>query len=253
METTTLHYNGTAKLVFNKGKHHYTLDGKTMDGVTSVLGIKAVPALIPWAANCAADYVKEHLKPGIPLDEIEIQQLIDGAKKAHREASKKAMNYGTMLHSYIESWIKGENPPRPTNPMLLNATEQFHAWILEHNVKFLASEFKLLSKKYQYVGTGDFVAMVDGVKVLGDVKTSSGIYSTVWLQTNAYKAAYLEEHPEETIDHTMILRCGKDGSFEVKECDDFERNFAAFLAALSLYRWDKENQFDAMTRSDSKY
>jgi hypothetical protein len=104
METSTLHYNGTVKLLFNKAKHHYTLDGKTIDGVTSIIGIKNKPALVAWAANMAAEYVKNHIVAGKALDEIEIQQLVDGAKKAHRDFSGKAMNYGTALHSYIEQW-----------------------------------------------------------------------------------------------------------------------------------------------------
>jgi hypothetical protein len=149
--------------------------------------------------------------------------------------------------------IENGYPSIPTNPMLANAVSQFLIWVNDNNVKFLESEFKLLSKEYQYVGTGDFIAIVNGKKVLGDIKTSTAVYAEMWLQVAAYKAAYLEEHPEEVIDHTMILRCGKDGSFETKECDDFERNFAGFLAALSLYRWDKENQYNAMTKSNSPY
>ena len=50
------------KFEFDSVHHYYTLGGKRMYGVTSVLGVIAKNALIPWASKMACEYVREHLK-----------------------------------------------------------------------------------------------------------------------------------------------------------------------------------------------
>ena len=65
-----------------------------------------------------------------------------------------------------------------------------------------------------------------------------------YLQVAAYRQAIQEEFPELKINHTVIVRCGKDGSFEVKEMNDFNRNMKAFLGALALYRRLKEMKYN---------
>ena len=58
---------------FDEKKHRYYLDGKSMTGCTTVLGVIAKPALIQWAADHAAAYAlcsvspffKGRLIPGI--------------------------------------------------------------------------------------------------------------------------------------------------------------------------------------------
>ena len=47
---------------FNKEEHYYELDGKRLYGVTTVLGVIAKPALIPWAVKMAIDYIKDNCK-----------------------------------------------------------------------------------------------------------------------------------------------------------------------------------------------
>lgn len=251
METqyeTTKHYNDTVELVFDTKKHHYTWEGETVDGVTSILGVINKPALVYWSANQAAEYVEANLPLNTPLDEVQKKGLVEGAKKAHRNFLKDAADYGTLLHDWIECYIKstigqGSKPNMPTNPKLKESAEKFLNWIKEFDVKFIASEQKVMSKKYKFAGTFDFLATVKGKIVLGDIKTSSGIYDEMWLQTAAYKGAYLEEFADKHIDHTLIFRCGKDGSFEVKELNDYEKNYNAFVSALILYRRLKEMKF----------
>jgi hypothetical protein len=62
-------YAGNVILNFNPDKHLYTVDDKKIDGVTSILGVINKPALIAWAANCAADFIKATLKAGRSLDQ----------------------------------------------------------------------------------------------------------------------------------------------------------------------------------------
>lgn len=240
-------YGGEVELCFNPTKHHYTVDGKTVHGVTSILGVIAKPALVYWSAKMAAEYVDANLRVGQALDEVQKMELVEGAKKAHRSFLKKAGDYGTLLHEAIERYIKTGKEEKFQNATLQKGYTDFLTWAKNNKVEFKLSEKKVYSRKYNFAGTLDFTAIVNGKKVVGDLKTSSGIWDEYWLQLAAYKHAIQEEFPQTKVDHTLIIRCGKDGAFEVQELDDFEKNIKAFEGACALYEWQKERKFKELT------
>jgi hypothetical protein len=232
-------YNGTLELQFNADKHLYSIDGKKVDGTTSALGIIAKPALMYWAVNQAVAFFQEAIKPGVAYDEIQLKAMAEGMKSSHRKKKEDAADKGKMVHEWCEQWIAGQKPATPINPELKNATDQFLKWISENKVEFLESEKIIYSKEYNYAGTLDFVAKVNGKLMLGDFKTSTGIYDEYFLQTSAYQLAYEEEHPEVKIEGQIIVRIGKDASLEIRENHkrfDYNENAKAFISALTLYR-----------------
>ena len=233
-------YNGEVELIFDPTKHLYTVNGERVTGVTGAIGAIAKPALTYWAAKCAVEHLASRWQPGVGYDEIQIQEMLDGAKIAHVQFKESAGNKGKMIHEWIEAFIKGQNPPSPINKELLKATEAFVQWTQEHKVKFILSEQKIYSKTHKYAGTLDFTAEVDGVSVIGDVKTSSGIYDEFFFQTAAYQFARKEEHPREVYDGNLIVRCGKDGSLQIAESLEYLENLTAFLGALAIYNRQQE-------------
>ena len=228
-------YNRSVELLFNEFRHAYFLEGKPIPSVTKILGVINKPALVNWAAGQVVDFLKEQLQPGVAYDEIQLQTMLEEARKAHYKKKTDAAGYGTFMHGYVEKYIKGEKPAMPVHEGLAEAVKKFHVWEAEHNVKFILSEQVIFSKTYQYSGTLDFVATIDGRLVLGDLKTSSGIYDEMWLQVAAYRLARSEEFPNEKYDDQAILRIGKDGSFEFKMAGRYEEDAQAFLSALNLY------------------
>ena len=134
MKTTTHLYNKTVPLEFDDDKHHYTIEGRTIDGVTSVLKILDKPALIPWAVNQAVGYMDKNLPVGVALDELQKKQLLDEAKKIYRKTASDAADLGTLTHEWCEKWIKGMNPEMPTNEILRQNAENFVKWATEHKV-----------------------------------------------------------------------------------------------------------------------
>jgi hypothetical protein len=244
INTISKHYNDTVCLTFNPVRHHYTVAGKTVDGCTSILGVINKPALVAWSANMAAKFIDANLEVNKPIDEIEKLKLVNGCKTAHRSFKEQAADIGKLFHAWADDYAQGKNPAMPTNPMLLKAVEQYLIWIKENKVVFKDSEKVVYSKKYNYAGTLDIVAEVNGKLCIIDLKTSSGIWDEYLLQVAAYKWALQEEFPEQRIDHVVIVRCGRDGSFEVKEVNDYEPNMNAFVGALILYRRLKAMKFD---------
>lgn len=230
-------YGGEVKLKFDTFRHKYSVEGKDVIGVTSVLGVIAKPALISWAANTAVDYVAEQIEPGKSYDELELDAVWQAAKKAHWTKKTDAGTIGSFVHKFVEQYIKGENPAVPVNEGLQNSANQFLSWVKEHDVKFLASEQPIYSKQYNYAGTLDFICKIDHKLYIGDLKTSSGIYDEYWLQTAAYRQAREEEFVNEKYAGQLIVRIGKDGEFEFGISNDEEKNkrlLEGFISALTL-------------------
>ena len=229
-------YGGKIILCFDPIKHKYTVKDKPVDGCTTVLKIINKPALMYWAVNQACDYIDKNLEVGVPVCEVEKKKLIDGAKKAHRKTLRNAGDLGTMLHELIEKKIKGLPYKEPVNEILKRSFGQFNQWVEANDIEFKLSEKKVYSKKHRYAGTLDFTCDVNGVSMMGDLKTSSGIWPEYSLQIAAYQYALQEEYPKIEINGGIIIRCGKDGVFEVKEVKNYKRNLRAFLSALNLHR-----------------
>lgn len=239
-------YNGSVGMLFKPFGHKYiieTVDGKRVDqeaiSVTTVLkNVIAKPVLINWAARMAVECVSEQIEPGKAYDEVELMSIFDKASKAHYQKKVDAGNLGTFVHNWVENYINGEHPVIPQNENLRRSVEKFLSWEKEHSVKFLLSEQQVYSKKYNYTGTIDFICMIDGEMYIGDLKTSSGIYSEYLIQTAAYRYARSEEYPEENYVGQIIVRVGKDdGVLEIaviKNDEWYRKMFTTFIAALKL-------------------
>ena len=247
-------YNDTVELMFDEDKHSYSINGTKIIGTTTALGVLHKPALLPWAVKMTITHLESCLKPGIIYDEIEIKNMLEDAKFAHKRRSSNAMDVGTGVHSWIQQHVAGLKPPMPVNQLMQNAIGAFLKWEKDHKVKFLESERLLYSKKHNYAGTLDFIAKVDGKIKIGDFKTSTGIYDEMWFQVAAYLQAYLEEFPSKEVVGGIIVRIGKDGALEIGErkdkdgkilengdyIADVKKNAAVFNAALTIYRRQAE-------------
>lgn len=235
-------YNDEIELCFEEKRHLYTVDNTKVAGVTGVTGVLNKPALVYWAVNKAVEYLDNTLEPGKAYDEIQLKKLLEEAKFAHRKASGDAADIGTIVHNWIESYIKGENPEPPINEKLKKSTQAFVKWTEENDVKFVLSEKKVYSRKYNFAGTLDFTAYIGKRKqmVIGDVKTSTGVYPEMFFQTAAYQLARQEEHPEEKYYSNIIVRCGKDGTLEVVESRQYKKNARCFLGLLAAYNRQSE-------------
>lgn len=229
-------YNGEILLEFDEEKHMYTLDGDKVDGVTGILSIINKPALLYWAVNQSVGYLQRNIRPGVIYDEIQLSKLMGEAKYAHKQRSTEASDIGKIVHRWIEEWIAGKQPKLPINQEARNAIAQFQSWVDTKDVEFLQSEKVVYSRKFNYAGTTDFIAKMGNKILLGDFKTSNGIWDEYWFQTAAYQHAFLEEFPDEEIHGNIIVRLGKDGTLEIKDSYEYEKNIVAFLGALALAR-----------------
>lgn len=224
------------KFTFNEGSHKYFYDGKPLTGVTTVLSVIAKPALIQWAANMACDFIQAVMTEGKPIT----LDVIKEARAAHRKKKEAAGQKGTDVHAEIEKYIKlmiadqdGKSMPMESyeNPMV----QKFVEWAVDNKVQFLMSEKRMYSPIHWLAGTADFTCIIDGKKYIGDLKTSNALYYEMFMQCAAYRLL-LEEMGETDFHGSILVRVGKDGSFETQERYDYETEKEAFLHALGLYK-----------------
>lgn len=234
-------------LTFNAKNHRYELDGKPVTGVTTILGVLAKPALIQWAADMTAKWIRENCTACDELSgdsgerhytchESDLQEAV----KAHIKKKEAAGERGTDVHALIEEYIKlciehGGNAltAHRNDPMV----QKFIDWAMLNNIRFLASEKQVYSRELWFAGTADFTFEKDGKRYVGDLKTMRKMWDRVpFFQTAGYMIA-LEEMGEEKYDGSCIININKETT-ELTEhwTYDHENDKQAFRACLTLYR-----------------
>lgn len=242
-------YNGEVKVIFYPDSHRYKLDGEktylvSATGATGIVDKSRV--LIQWAVNLMEDYLYKHVEGCENLDRDELVKVIAEGKKQHTIKKEEAGATGSKVHEWIELFIASklndtEAPDEPTEDGVLNGVNAFLDWYLAHDITFQQSERLVYSKAHQFVGITDFVALVDGKRVVGDWKTSKRVYDEHRLQLSAYWGA-IEEEEGTKLEGGLILHCDKEtGEFDVTEISPEEHlvHFPVFLACLQVKNWQK--------------
>ena len=220
------------ELAFDEENHLYTWGGQPVPGVTTILKVIDKPALMPWAIGITRDYWLEQVNAG----RTDYAKIHKESWNASKKITKDAANIGSNIHAYAEAFFKKQALPTLEIDQAKRGAEAFHKWLDAHKVEVVASERRIFSKEHYYAGTCDFVAKIDGVMGVGDIKTSSGIYPEMRLQTAAYQHA-LQEEKGMKFDVRWIVRFDKKtGEFESKPFYDFDLDFMGFKSALALHR-----------------
>jgi hypothetical protein len=216
-----------------------------------------VKTKIPW------DDLDQYFKDvQLSISAAELAKLCNEARFNYRAISKDATDVGHAAHEWLEILIKrhlsgerGFHVVLPTEDRAKRCVQAALNWMGKHNFKPLSSERKLYSRKYSYAGTMDWDGMVTGcgdpkccgfsgeARVLGDFKSSNGLYDEYRMQLAAYLYAVEEEFPDEHHTAGIILRLGKDtGDFDtmVMNREEMETDFNGFLGTLQMYHWQKQ-------------
>lgn len=232
-------YDGKVYLDFDPVKHRYKINGEFAYGVTTALGIINKPFLVQWAASQAADYVKSSLKPGQALDELEIQELVASARKAHITKRDGAADAGTYVHNWIESFVRGEKPETPVNDKLAKVINDFRKWWDTTKPEVISPERMLCSPTHKLAGTTDLICRINGKLTIVDWKTGSGIYPEMFLQMGAYALMYQEETGEE-VEQLTIVNASIKNMFQTQSVTQVKPFTEQYLRAYQLYVGQKE-------------
>ena len=230
-----------------KDNSHYEKDGVTYPRVTSIIAQVAKPALIPWAAKCAAKSMYEIMMTGVREDP---NAMISRAADAWKKESDAAKEIGSIVHAKINDYFMLGTP---VSEMVLSvdaqeirkATMAFISWAKDCNARFLASEAQIFcDQKMRYAGTVDFIGNVDTAKKTGDLvvidfKTDKRVYPATAMQI----AAYWHGLKNPKLKKGMCVRLDKEtGEYEVKEysLSTLKKEYAKFSDLLRLWYHTKK-------------
>lgn len=238
-------YNHTIELRFEPADHVYYLVGDlgaltAQDGVTNVCHIiDRSPALVPWAAKMVVEKLlrtlptteavtsdpkaigqPDALKTVVVIPQMSLEdftKIVMEAKTAPRDVLEEAGDIGHMAHTWLEYYIKAliAGHKLEVESKLLNLPKDERAancvmaalgWMHQHNVRWVATERKIYSRKYQVAGTTDGLAWTDSCDdpaccseaykdhlSLIDWKSSNHLYIEYLYQTAIYLHAICEE------------------------------------------------------------
>lgn len=237
-------YGGKVAIHFDPATHRFVdRAGEPIISVTSVTGIiDKSGALMGWAIKLMGEYLKEKWDTKRKWEELEKIALIDEAKREYRKAQREAMDIGTVIHDWVEQWIRGKNPVIPDDDRVRNGVTAFMKWVKETGIKFKNTELVVYSKKYNYAGIMDADGTINGDSVITDWKSSSGIYNEYFYQLAGYWNAREEETGKKYIGG-WIVQFGKEtGDFDARfrSRAEYLKDREAFLAALTIKRRELE-------------
>ena len=203
----------SSRLVFDPGRHTYSLDRKWVPSVSGILGkTSSKEGLKWWAAKLAAQWCLIHLDE---LDIVGEDRWVDAARREHDVQSKAAMQRGTQLHSVAERLIYGHEVP-PVDPDtgeeypddVLRMGAQVARFMDRYQVEPVLVEAPVFHEKLRYAGKPDLCADLLGDRWLIDYKTGTSIWPDVALQTCAYAKATHVQLGERDVPMAQVTRTG---------------------------------------------
>ena len=234
--TIQYHTGDKVLLEYDHALHSYVVDEDKVPNVTTIIDSIFPKYLSEWAARCGADYWKTH------SDETE--NMHHGIINAHKDVSGEARDIGHETHYWIEDYInksikhpdEGEWKLNTLSGKAKTAVLAFLKWEASHEIVWLASEKKVYSRDYEYAGTVDAVAKINGKFCIVDFKTSAKIYKEAYVQLSAYAEA-IEEIQGKPVELAVILRLDKDEEKYQEAAFKPSELFEIFLMAMRIKKF----------------
>lgn len=208
-------------------EHKYTVDGMPFDGVTTVISsVIRKEGLERWIGQV-------------------------GNAEAERIRSEAAA-HGTLVHALAALVVSG----LPSIPMMADEEptdaqmDAFTTWFETYVEEVHAVELKVAHGGYRYAGTLDLLVRMKGDKrpTIVDLKTGKAVYREFALQLAAYREAIVKNTSSmDALGYSRrdcrrgVLHIPRDvdGPAHFHEYRKHGADFQAFLAALTIYRWQR--------------
>lgn len=210
-----------------RAKNTYkTSTGELVPGVTTILSLRAKPALVDWAFRIG--------KSNPELNSV-------------REYVDDLASIGSAAHAILDAHLKdteadvSDFTPNEVTAAK-NSVARYFDWAKGKEVKVIYADLEMTSDLWRFGGKLDVFADIDGRKTVLDFKTGRAIYDESLMQVAAY-AELLKERGER-VDEIRILQIGRTGAegFSERVVDDWSNYWLAFLALRQLYDIEKAIQ-----------
>ena len=202
------------ELIYDDIAHTYKVNDVKIPSVTRIIDACFEKNLTNWA---------------ISIGDVEYHRIIS-----------EALEIGNETHKYIEEYILYEMEDGRHLPKIDKAEKSltaFAKWDAKFEPEYLDAERKVYCDKYQYAGTVDAVAKINGRVCVIDFKTSKKIYKPYHLQVTAYAQAIKRIDGLRQWPLGIILRLDKlTGEYEQKVFEPKD-HMSTFIKCLELRQW----------------
>lgn len=229
-------------------------------GATTILaGGVPKPALVDWSARMVAEFVRDNPlevqrlreNDGVESDG-KILDMVRELKAVPNRVRDAAADRGHDIHAIAEKLIYGTPVVIPDE---YEARVYGYVDLLDRfEIDPVMTERSVGNREHWYAGRFDSVMRIPALGdclILGDWKTSGGIYGETALQTAAYAKAefYVADDDPDTeipmpkIERTMVCHITDQGSdlYDLaKTPAEIDRHFEMFLAAAFTHKTKKE-------------
>lgn len=241
-------------LKFTESTHRYTLDGRPVPGVTTLIGGGVPkPSLTYWAAKSVAEYVVGNLEDVTSLIESTSDkpwEAINHLKGIPWKARDIAAVRGSEIHALAEEIIHGREVDVPDT--LLPHVEGYVRFLEDFAVEPVLTERRVANRTWFYAGTFDAIVKMGrgpwaGETVLVDWKSSKSVYGDTSLQCASYAMAEFyqdgdDELPMPIIDHIGVVHLTEKGSY-LYDLGDIGKAFKEFCSAAYIAKTtDRRNK-----------
>jgi hypothetical protein len=209
-------------LTFDPVEHRYTLDGRSVPGVTTIINQTMrrpeLERFREWVGTEEADRIRD-----------------------------EAAEHGTLLHAAAATIAADlEDIPFGMDPGFAESYAEFSNWFTSQVDDVIATELPVYDATWWYAGTADAVVKLKGRKTydLADWKTTAKVYGSVLMQTAAYRHAATQMLDVKIGGRIVVLiprrRVGQEQQpLSVNRLDNHTADWNAFCHVLSLYRWQR--------------
>lgn len=219
--------------------------------VTQIIKTLDKPAVDKWAMEkereagerVAFQVYQDQVAPGLVFEEFsrvfreKCHQEYEGQRLADRAA-----NIGTGVHKLIEHHQKRElgiEIPYPDVPDESHyAFAGWEEWAQRNDLRPIAMEQMVYSRKYRYAGTLDWLGLLRGTLTLCDWK-SKAVYPEYRLQLAAYRQPLRDLGLDPKLSVVTIPR-EEAGEIREHNIENAEAAFEAFINLRSICDWLKE-------------
>jgi hypothetical protein len=216
-------------------------EGRKLIGSTTVIKKALPPYLVPWAAKLTAEEAVDTVDNWRTLERA---AAVDMLKRAPDRTRDAAGDKGTIVHRVMELAARGERPDEVYDTQVQGYVTAGLAFLDEWQPEFVWQEATVFHPEAGYAGTLDFIARLPGLGlVIGDYKTSKGIYPEVAVQLASYRYASHAvdaQHRRVDIPHVdgaVVVHIRGDGTYEVRPVKADETAFQTFQHCLAVCDW----------------